>query len=244
MQALWNTIFYQPIYNILILIVNNVTFGDVGFAIIIVTILVKFVLYPLTKKSIKSQILMKRMEPEIKQIKKDYPNKEEQAKKTFELYKKYGTNPFSGCLVVLIQLPVIFALYYVFYKGLSLDAGPIYSFIAKPINIHTNFLGFIEINSKSALLAVIAGLTQFLQGYLASPIKPKVEVIKESDIEEKKSFQDEISGSMQMNVKYILPLFIAFISWRISAAVALYFVISNIFTIVQEWYIRRTLDNK
>jgi YidC/Oxa1 family membrane protein insertase len=125
-----------------------------------------------------------------------------------------------------------------------LDAGPIYSFIAKPINIHTNFLGFIEINSKSVLLAVIAGLTQFLQGYLASPIKPKVEVIKETDIEEKKSFQDEISGSMQMNVKYILPLFIAFISWRISAAVALYFVISNIFTIVQEWYIRRTLDNK
>jgi YidC/Oxa1 family membrane protein insertase len=244
MQALWNTIFYQPIFNILVLIVNNVTFGDVGFAIIIVTILVKFILYPLTKKSIKSQILMKRMEPEIKQIKKDYPNKEEQAKKTFELYKKYGTNPFSGCLVVLIQLPVIFALYYVFYKGLSLDAGPIYSFIAKPINIHTNFLGFIEINSKSALLAIIAGLTQFLQGYLASPIKPKVEVIKASDIEEKKSFQDEISGSMQMNVKYILPLFIAFISWRISAAVALYFVISNIFTIVQEWYIRRTLDNK
>jgi YidC/Oxa1 family membrane protein insertase len=244
MQALWNTIFYQPIYNILILIVNNVTFGDVGFAIIIVTILVKFILYPLTKKSIKSQILMKRMEPEIKQIKKDYPNKEEQAKKTFELYKKYGTNPFSGCLVVLIQLPVIFALYYVFYKGLSLDAGPIYSFIAKPIAVHTNFLGFIEINGKSILLAVLAGITQFLQGYLASPIKPKVEVIKESDIEEKKSFQDEISGSMQMNVKYILPLFIAFISWRISAAVALYFVISNIFTIVQEWYIRRTLENK
>lgn len=244
MQALWNTIFYQPIYNILILIVNNVTFGDVGFAIIIVTILVKFVLYPLTKKSIKSQILMKRMEPEIKQIKKDYPNKEEQAKKTFELYKKYGTNPFSGCLVVLIQLPVIFALYYVFYKGLSLDAGPIYSFIARPTGVHTNFLGFIEINSKSALLAIIAGLTQFLQGYLASPIKPKVEIIKEGDIEEKKSFQDELSGSMQMNVKYILPLFIAFISWRISAAVALYFVVSNIFTIVQEWYIRKALDNK
>ena len=244
MQALWNTIFYQPIYNILIFIVNNITFGDVGFAIIIVTIIVKFILYPLTKKSIKSQILMKKMEPEIKQIKKDYPNKEEQAKKTFELYKKYGTNPFSGCLVVLIQLPVIFALYYVFLKGLTLDAGPIYSFITKPDVIHTNFLGFIEINGKSILLAILAGITQFLQGYLASPIQPKVEVIKQSGIEEKKSFQDEISGSMQMNIKYILPLFIAFISWKISAAVALYFVISNIFTIVQEWYIRRTLENK
>jgi len=111
MNALWTTIFYQPIYNILIFIINNITFGDIGFAIILVTIIVKLALSPLASKSIKSQILMKRMEPEIKQIKKDFPNKEEQAKKTFDLYKKYGTNPFSGCLVVLIQLPIIFALY-------------------------------------------------------------------------------------------------------------------------------------
>jgi YidC/Oxa1 family membrane protein insertase len=245
MSALWNSIFYQPIYNTLIFIINNVTFGDVGFAIILVTIIVKLVLSPLTKKSIKSQILMKKMEPEIKQIKKDFPNKEEQAKKTFELYKKYGTNPFSGCIVVLIQLPVIFALYFVFLKGLSLDNGLIYSWIAKPTIIHTNFLGLIELagKSKSIVLAVLAGLTQFLQGYLASPMKAKI-----GDVEvlpaDKKTFQDELASSMQMNVKYILPIFIAFISWQISAAVALYFVISNIFTIVQEWFIRRSLENK
>jgi len=242
MSALWNIIFYQPIYNILIFIVNNVTFGDVGFAIIIVTIIVKLILSPLTKKSIKSQILMKKMEPELKRIKKDFPNKEEQAKKTFELYKKNGTNPFSGCLVVLLQLPVIFALYYVFYKGLSIDTTQVYSFLNTPTTMHTNFLGFIEINGKSILLAVLAGLTQFIQGYLASPIKnKKIEVVTEI---EPKTFQDELSNSMQTNVKYILPIFIGFISWQISAAVALYFVISNIFTIVQEWYIRKTLTKE
>ena len=250
MSSLWNTIIYQPIYNILVFIVNNVTFGDIGFAIIIVTIIVKLALSPLTKKSIRSQILMKKMEPEMKQIKKDYAdNKEEQAKKTFELYKKYGTNPFSGCLVVLIQLPVIFALYYVFLKDFSLDHSLIYSFIKIPENIHTNFLGLIELGgkSKSLILALLAGGTQFLQGYLASPLRNgkqkvgDVEVIKSG---EQKSFQDELSDSMQMNVKYILPIFIGFISWKISAAIALYFVISNIFTIVQEWYIRRTLENK
>ncbi len=244
MSSLWNTIFYQPIYNILIFAINNITFGDVGFAIIVVTIVVKFILYPLTKKSIKSQILMKKMEPEIKLIKKNFPNKEEQAKKTFELYKKYGTNPFSGCLVVIIQLPIIIALYYVFLKGLKLDPTLIYSFLAKPTVLHTNFLGFIEIGSKSVILALLAGITQFIQGYLASPVKPKVEVVKEIPSNEPKSFQDEISSSMQMNIKYILPIFITFISWQISAAVALYFVTSNIFTIVQEWYIRRTLENK
>lgn len=244
MQTLWHTIFYQPIYNILIFITNNVTFGDLGFAIIVITIIVKFLIFPLTKKSIKSQILMKKMEPEIKLIKKNYPNQEEQAKKTFELYKKYGTNPFSGCLVVLLQLPVLFALYFVVYKGLSIDNSLIYPFLQKPTHINTNFLGLIEMGGKSLVLAILAGLTQFIQGYLSSPIKPKVEILKEGELPEKASFQEELSNSMQTNVKYILPIFIAIISWRISAAVALYFVISNIFTIAQEWYIRRSLENK
>ncbi|MBK5215230.1 MAG: YidC/Oxa1 family membrane protein insertase [Candidatus Pacebacteria bacterium] len=242
MSALWNSIFYNPIYNILIFIIDNITFGDVGFAIILVTIIVKLALAPLTRKSIKSQILMKRMEPEIKQIKKDYPNKEEQAKKTFELYKKYGTNPFSGCLVIIIQLPIIFALYYVFYKGLSIDSSIIYSFIQIPTTLHTNFLGLLEMGEKSIVLAFLAGLTQFIQGYLATPIKPKLEIVKEEDINAPKTFQEQLSDSMQMNVRYILPIFIAFIAWQISAAVALYWITSNVFTIVQEWYIRRQLS--
>ncbi len=244
MSLLWNTIFYQPIYNALLFIISNITFGDVGFAIILITLIVKFVLYPLTKKSIRSQILMKKMEPELKLIKKNFPNKEEQAKQTFDLYKKNGTNPFSGCIVVLIQLPVIIALYYVIYKGLSVDTNVVYSFIHKPEIFHTKFLGLIEINSKSIVLAVLAGITQFIQGYLASPVKPKVEIVTEAEIKEKKSFQEELSGSMQTNIKYVLPVFIAVIAWQISAAIALYFVTSNIFTIIQEWYIRRTLENK
>lgn len=240
MNALWNTVFYQPIYNILIFIINNITFGDVGFAIILVTIVVKLVLSPLTRKSIKSQILMKRMEPELKQIKNDFPNKEEQAKKTFELYKKYGTNPFSGCLVILLQLPVIFALYYVFYKPFAIDVSLIYSFIQTPTLIHTNFLGLIEMGSKSIFLGLFAGITQFIQGYLSTPVKPKLEIVNKIDTP--KTFQEQLSDSMQLNVRYILPVFIAFIAWKISAAVALYWIVSNIFTIAQEWYIRRQLS--
>jgi YidC/Oxa1 family membrane protein insertase len=245
MTNLWNTFLYEPIYNALIFIINNVTFGDVGFAIVIVTILVKVILFPLTKKSARSQILMKKMEPEIKKIKQDYPNKEEQAKKTLELYKKYGTNPFSGCLVVLLQMPVIFALYYVFYKGLKVDESLIYSFIQIPTTLSTNFLGVFELGEKSLFLGVLTGLSQFIQGYLASPVKNKqIEVIKDTDsIKDKKTdFQEQLSDSMQMNVRYILPVFIGFIAWKISAAVALYWTVSNIFTILQEWYIRRKLS--
>jgi len=208
MHSLWNTIAYQPILNSLVLTIDKVTFGDVGFAIILVTILIKLILSPLTKTSIRSQILMKKMEPELKLIKKNFPNKEEQASKTFELYKKYNTNPFSGCLVIFIQIPFIIALYYVFWKGLSLNPTEIYSFIHIPANINT-----------------------------------KVEIIKETDIPEVKTFQEELSGSMQTNIKYFLPIVITFFSYQISAAVALYWFTSTMFTVAQEWYMRRKLSN-
>lgn len=244
MSFIWNSFFYQPIYNTLIFIINHITFGDVGSAIILATILIKFALFPLTKKSIKSQILTKKMEPELKQIKKDYLNKEEQSKKTFELYKKYGTNPFSGCLVVLIQLPFIFALYYVFYKGLSFDTSLIYPFIQVPTHLNNNFLGLFNMQNQSLIIAILAGISQFIQGQLSSPIKFKKEIVKEISNKTKPSFQDQLSKSMQTNVKYILPIFIIFIAYKISAAVALYWFISNVFTITQEWYIRRSLEKK
>ena len=243
MHSLWNTIAYQPIFNGLVFTMDKITFGDVGFAIIILTIFVKLVLSPLTKKSIRSQILMKRMEPELKLIKKEFPNKEEQARKTFDLYKKYDTNPFSGCLVLLIQIPFIIALYYVFWKGLSFDPTVMYPFIHVPTSISTNFLGLVDLSSKSLVLAILAGIAQFLQGYLSSPIKPKVEIVKEGEINEPKTFQEELSNSMQMNVKYFLPLVIVFFSYSISAAVALYWFTSTMFTVAQEWYMRRKLEN-
>jgi len=243
MQALWNTIFYQPIYNALIFLINNITFGDVGFAIIILTIIVKLILFPLTKKSIKSQVLMKKLEPEIKEIKEKYKNsKEEIARKTFELYKKNGTSPFSGCLVLLLQLPVIFALYYVFYKGLDINTDLFYSFIKYPAELHTNFLGLIEMHEKSIVLGVLAGVTQFIQGHITLPSKKKGEVVEIT--KEKKSFQEEITSSMNMNIKYILPVFIAFIAYKISAAVALYWIVSNLFTIAQELYVRKKLTRQ
>jgi YidC/Oxa1 family membrane protein insertase len=245
MQAFWTTVFYQPIYNALILIMNHITFGDVGFAIIVITLLVKLILSPLTKKSIRSQVLMKRMEPELKQIKKDFPNKEEQAAKTFELYKKYGTNPFSGCLVVLIQLPIIFTLYYML-RVFSVGTGPLYSFVHAPTIVRTAFLGFFDIHSKSITLAIVAGILQFIQGYLSMPVKvkkaKKVEVVKEMAPSTPKTFQEELSDSMQMNVRYILPLLMAYIAYRYSVAVALYVITTSVFAIVQEWYIRRSLE--
>jgi len=244
MHAIWNTIIYQPIYNALVFVLHSITIGDVGLAVILLTIVVKLILSPLTKKSIRNQILMKKMEPEINLIKKNFPNKEEQSKKTFELYKKYGTNPFSGCLLIFIQIPIIIALYYVFYSNTSIDTSLLYSFIQTPSSLHTNFLGLFEMGGKSIVLAVLAGLSQFVQAYLSLPIKTKNAKsisINQDGKEEPKDFQSRLADSMQMNIIYILPIMTVFISYKTSAAVALYWITSTIFTIAQEWYIRRKL---
>jgi YidC/Oxa1 family membrane protein insertase len=239
MQAIWTAVFYQPIYNALIFLIDSVTFGDVGFAIILLTIIVKLALFPISKKSIKGQLLMKKMQPLISEIKEKYPNKEEQARKTFELYKENKVNPFSGCLLLIIQLPIIFALYYAFYKGLAVgDTGLLYSFISSPEYLNPIFLGLFDVHHNSLILAILSGVSQFIHGYYASPINgnPK------KDPEKKRTFQEQMSESMSFNMKYVLPVFIVFIAYRLSAAVAIYWITSNIFTVIQELYIRKKLE--
>jgi YidC/Oxa1 family membrane protein insertase len=127
LSNIWNTVLYAPLLNALAFLVSIVPWGDVGIAVIILTIFVKTILFPLSQRSIESQIKMNLLAPELKKIKDGGASKEEQAKQTFELYKQHKTNPFSGCLLVLIQIPIIFALYYVFLKGINLDGSLLYS---------------------------------------------------------------------------------------------------------------------
>lgn len=235
MLNLWNTVLYQPLLNALAALVSIIPGGDVGIAIIILTLLVKIVIFPLSQKSIESQAKMTLLTPEINKIKESGASKEEQARLTFELYRKHNTNPFSGCLLVLVQIPIIFALYFVFYKGLSFEPGLLYSFIKTPDNVNTLFLGSIDIANSSLLLAILAGVSQYLQAYfMPQPV---------STLAGKGSFQESFTKSMHMQMKYILPVFIFVIlgtDWifpSLSGAVALYWITSNIFAIGQQIYV-------
>ncbi|MBY0376500.1 YidC/Oxa1 family membrane protein insertase, partial [Patescibacteria group bacterium] len=161
-------------------------------------------------------------------IKSGGDSKEEQARKTFELYKEHKTNPFSGCLLVLIQIPIIFALYYVFYKGINFDGGILYSFIKNPGTMNMEFLGLIDIAGRSLLLAIIAGLSQYLQAHYM----PKPTENSGGD----GGFQDSLAKSMRLQMKYIFPVLVAFIAYRISGAIALYWITSNLFAVGQQIY--------
>ncbi|MCC7469540.1 MAG: membrane protein insertase YidC [Bacteroidetes bacterium] len=234
---MFQTIFVEPLHNALVFLVNIIPGHDVGFAIIILTILVKFVLSPLHKKTIKGQFEMKQLEPKIKKLKELYPDKQEQAQKTFELYKEHKVNPLSGCLPVLIQIPIILALYRLFIGGFNPDAHTIYSFISKPETFNLNFLGLVNLGEKSLVFAIIAGVTQFLQAKFSMARMNNVD--KNDD-----SMQANMSRMMSKQMKYFLPVFIGIVAYQISAAVPLYWAVNNIFSTIQEILIHKKLSKK
>ncbi len=229
---IWNTVLYHPLINALAFLVSIIPGGDLGLAVIILTILVKIILFPLSQKAIESQAQMNILTPELNKIKESGVSKEEQARLTFELYKKHKTNPFSGCLLLIIQIPIIFALYYVFYKGINFDASVLYSFVHVPATTNMMFLGVLDIGGKSILLAVLAGVSQYLQAYYMPQPKP-------SPSTEKGSFAESFSKSMNIQMKYVFPFVVAFIAYSISGAVALYWITSNLFAVGQQIYAKR-----
>lgn len=237
---LFNTTLYNPIYNLLVFLIDIIPGGDVGLAVIILTIIVKLVLFPVSLGAVKTQMKMKLIEPEIKKIQELYKDKKEElAKKTFEVYKKNKINPFSSIIILFIQIPVIFALYFAIWKGLPVIKTEIlYSFVKNPSQISMNFLGLIDVSqSKVFILALIAGITQFYQAKLAMPDIKKPSEPNSKDV----SFKDEIMKGMHIQIRYVLPLLTFFIAYGLISVIAIYWTVSNLFAISQEYYIRKQI---
>ena len=236
---IWHTFFFDPVYNGLVFFIDIIPGGDVGLAIIAITVVVKLLLLPLSVKAAKTQVIMRELEPKLKEIKEKFKDKrEEQARAMMDLYREAGLNPFASILLILIQLPIIFALYFSVYSGggvalPEINTALLYSFIPTPEMVTMIFLGAIDIAERSLPLALLAGLTQFVQSHLAIP-KPEP---REPGAEA--SFKDDFARSMQIQMRYVMPLLIGVVAYYISAAIALYFVVSSIVAIGQELYVRK-----
>lgn len=238
-SQIFNDLFFNPIYNGLIFLIANFSWIDAGLAVVIITIIVKLILFPFAKKSIKIQIKTKQLEPELKTIKEKYKdNKEEQARQIMDLYKKNNLNPLSGIFIIFIQLPIIFALYFVFLKGglPEINTEILYSFTDTPRNVNMYFLGLFNIAEKSLFLALLAGVSQYIQIRL---MLPNIEPRKSN---QPKSFKDDLARSMGIQMKFIMPVIVFFISYSLPAAIALYWTTSNIFMICQEIFVKRKME--
>ena len=233
MSGIFSAIFYRPIYNALVFLLAVIPGGNVGVALIVLTLGVRTALLPFAHKSVVSQHKMREIAPHIEKLKQDHKDdKQEQARKTMELYKEHGINPFSGCLLVLIQLPIILALYWVFRALPTLNPGLLYSFVHIPATVGTAFLG-INLFGKSFILAALAAITQYFQIKLSMPALPAP--VKGAE----PSFGNDFSRSMNLQMRFMLPLVVFFISYSISAAIALYWTTTNLFSVVHFLYVKR-----
>lgn len=236
-KSIFSTLVYEPIYNALVLLLDVLPWADLGVVIIILTLIIKLILSPLSIKAVKTQMAVKEIEPEVKKIREKYKeDRETQAMKMMELYREKGVKPFSGILVLLLQIPIILGLYWVILRGgfPSIDPSILYSFIPNPgsENINMVFLGLMTVTSGSIILALLTGATQFFQMHLALP----------KDSEDDKSDTSLKAGmmrNMKTQMRYVFPVFVAFFAYQLTAAIALYWTTSNLFHIGQEIYVRK-----
>ncbi len=238
MSFIWHTLFFDPIYNSLVFFIDVVRGGDVGLAIICTVILVKLVILPISLKAIRTQLAMREIEPKLAKIKEDYKDQREvQAIKTMELFREAKVNPFSSILLLFIQIPIVIALYFSVSQGggvklPAINTALLYSFVPTPEFANMVFLGFLDITKKSIVLAFIAALTQFIHTNLSLPPQ------KPRDPNAEPNFKDDFARSMQLQMRYVMPVLISFVAYTISAAIALYFTISNLMAIAQEYVVR------
>jgi len=251
----FSLIFTFPIYNALMLLYH--LFGDYGLSIVVLTLVIKLILFPLNIQQLKSTKATQALQPKMAEIRKKYENdKQAQALAMQTLYKEYGVNPLAGCLPLLIQLPVLYGLYYalgnVLHTGnLSSVNGPLYPFV-QPFHTFPNldfkwftWLSFLNpilhVNwpwsfslahpDPSHVLPIIAGLATFIQLRMSQP-KPAPDAPVSS-----KPAQPDPTQSTMKTMQYIMPLFTVFIGWNLASGLALYWTVSAIFQATQQYFV-------
>lgn len=232
---------YAPLYNGLVFLVGILPSHDVGLAIVVLTIIVRFILFPLSRRAVQAQLAMKEIAPEVEELKKKHKdNREEQSKAIFALYKERGIHPFAGFALVLLQFPILIGLYWVFARGglPEVNAASLYPFVHAPTAINMEFLGIVNMASHSLPLAILAAVTQYIYTRLSmGPPSSKDPSPVES------SLSGDLAKSFDLQARYILPLMIGGIAFSIVAAAPLYWTTSNIFMILQEYLSGKRFSN-
>jgi YidC/Oxa1 family membrane protein insertase len=176
-------------------------------------------------KTLKSQKAMNALQPKLNEIKEKYKdNKEGQAKAMMELYKEHKVNPLSSCLPLLVQFPILIALYQVFSKALKGNLDGLYHFVMRPEMIDPRFLHLIDLSKPNIIFAVLAGLAQYWQSKMMMP---------------KTAGSDATAKALALQTVYVLPAISIFIALKLPAGLPLYWMVTTLFAIAQQYYIMR-----
>ncbi|MDD5710578.1 MAG: YidC/Oxa1 family membrane protein insertase [Candidatus Colwellbacteria bacterium] len=239
MRTLFTEILYRPLFNALAWLYQNIAFQDLGVAIILLTIVVRIVLFPLFHKTAKHQHITQDLQPQIKAIQKKHKeDKETQAKEIMELYGKHKINPLTPILVMLIQLPIIYAVYRIFINGFSNGAlDLLYPSIHLPETPNHDFLGLInDLTVPSMAVAIFAAITQYFQGKLAFAKRKK-------SGQEKKTPEFSAEAISRRMVLF-MPVFTLILLSTLPAAIGLYWSTTTVFSIFQQAIVNRALNKE
>lgn len=220
---IYSEVIYRPLLNLLIYFYNIIPGHDIGLVIILLTIIIRLILAPSMHKSLKSQQKMSSLQPKLNELREKHKNdKEGQAKAMMDLYKEHQINPLSSCLPLLIQLPILIALYQVFSKALHGNLDGLYTFVGRPEFLDPTFLNFLDLSQPNIVLAILAGALQFWQSRMMAP---------------KVKSTDATAAAMAIQTTYVLPLLSIFIAWRLPAGLPLYWAVTTLFAIGQQYFI-------
>ncbi|MDO8496462.1 MAG: YidC/Oxa1 family membrane protein insertase, partial [bacterium] len=153
-------------------------------------------------------------------------DKSAQSVETMKLYKENGINPLAGCLPLLIQLPILIALYQAFIAGLKPEnLGMLYNFVLNPGEINKISFGFIDITSKMPILAIFAGVAQFIQAWATKAQSQGLSPNKEM-------------AALNSQMLYFFPVMIIVIGWNLPAGLVLYWITTTVFSVLEQLYIK------
>ncbi len=228
---IFDALIYQPLFNALIILYQWL--GDFGFAVIVLTVLIRLLLYPLAAKAIRVQKITARLQPKMKEIQEKYKtDKEKQALMMMQLWKENKINPMSSFLFLLIQLPILWGLYRVFWDGFKDGSlSMLYGFVPNPGFIDPLFFGKIPLSDAFPVFAVAAGILQFAQ------TKMMVPAILPDKSGKEKSQSERFAAMMQTQSLYVFPVVTVLIFWGLPSALGLYWIVSGIFSVAQQYYI-------
>ncbi len=253
----------QPIVNVLVIIYHELIVLHVpyalGFSIILLTVIIRAILYPFIASQLKTSKKMQEITPHLNRLKEQHKNDSTRLQsETMKLYKEHGVNPVAGCLPLLIQLPLIWGLYGVLQEVVKTDPNHVLSYVNHALYIpslklthmwDTSFFGlplgqtpshlFPHVGVGILLIPVLTGVFQLIQSKMMFSAPAAIVPVKngkKGSVPEKKK-EDDFATAFQTQSLYIFPIMIAFFSWTLPVGLSLYWNTFTIFGILQQYQI-------
>lgn len=263
-MSLFDTLIVQPIFNILLFIYGVIPGQDFGIALIIFTILVRLVMWPLIKKQLHQTKLIRKIQPELKKIKaKTKGNKQLEAQMMMEMYREKGIKPFSSIGLLLVQLPIFIALFRViqiitvereqivqYTYGFMSGIPPISDLLANPQQFSEYLFGIIDLTQSAfsengvyiplLIMAFVAAALQFIQSKQLLPqqkSKKRLRDIMKESATGKDVDQSEVTAIMSGRMIMFLPIVLFFIALYLPGALVLYYAMTSLVAVIQQHFV-------